>query len=51
MSKQFNAFAMAQQQFDAVADLAERKEVYTRDAAYMIAIERVANACRLRGWA
>ena len=36
--------------FHAVADLAARKEVYMRDAAYMIAIERVANACRLRGW-
>ncbi|MBI5478860.1 MAG: Glu/Leu/Phe/Val dehydrogenase [Deltaproteobacteria bacterium] len=37
--------------FHAVADLAQRKEVYMRDAAYMIAIERVANACHLRGWA
>jgi len=37
--------------FHAVADLAQRKEVYMRDAAYMIAIERVATACHLRGWA
>jgi glutamate dehydrogenase (NAD(P)+) len=36
--------------FHAVADLAEQKKVYMRDAAYMIAIERVANACKLRGW-
>jgi glutamate dehydrogenase len=36
--------------FHAVADLAEQKKVYMRDAAYMIAIERVAHACKLRGW-
>ncbi|MBN1434977.1 Glu/Leu/Phe/Val dehydrogenase [Candidatus Fermentibacterales bacterium] len=35
--------------FHAVADLAERRNVYMRDAAYMIAIERVATAARLRG--
>ncbi len=32
-----------------VADLAKEKAVFTRDAAYMIAIQRVALACRLRG--
>ncbi len=36
--------------FKAVSDLARRKNVYMRDAAYMIAISRVAEACRLRGW-
>ncbi len=36
--------------FHAVADLAEQTGEYTRDAAYMIAIQRVATACRLRGW-
>lgn len=32
-----------------VADLTKEKAVFTRDAAYMIAIQRVALACRLRG--
>jgi glutamate dehydrogenase len=36
--------------FHAVADLADEKRVYMRDAAYMIAIDRVARAARLRGW-
>jgi glutamate dehydrogenase len=36
--------------FKAVSDLARRKNVYMREAAYMIAISRVAEACRLRGW-
>ena len=36
--------------FHAVADLADEKNVYTRDAAYMIAIDRVASASKLRGW-
>jgi len=36
--------------FHAVADLAQERKVYMRDAAYMIAIDRVATACRLRGW-
>jgi glutamate dehydrogenase (NAD(P)+) len=35
--------------FNAMADLAEQRKVYMRDAAYMIAIERVANAARMRG--
>jgi len=35
--------------FHAVADLAEKRGVYMRDAAYMIAIERVAQASKLRG--
>lgn len=37
--------------FHAVADLAEETGEYMRSAAYMIAIQRVATACRLRGWA
>jgi len=37
--------------FHAVADLAEESSEYMRDAAYMIAIQRVATACHLRGWA
>ena len=36
--------------FHAVAELAASKKLYTRDAAYVIAINRVASACRLRGW-
>ena len=36
--------------FKAVSDLARKKNVTMRDAAYMIAISRVADACRLRGW-
>ncbi len=35
--------------FHAVADLAESQSVYMRDAAYMIAIDRVANAATVRG--
>ena len=37
--------------FKAVSDLSRTKKVYMRDAAYMIAISRVAQACHLRGWA
>jgi len=37
--------------FNAVADLAAETGEYMRDAAYMIAIQRVATACHLRGWA
>jgi glutamate dehydrogenase (NAD(P)+) len=37
--------------FHAVADLAEESGEFMRDAAYMIAIQRVATACHLRGWA
>ena len=36
--------------FLAVSDLAEREQLYMRDAAYVIAIDRVARACRDRGW-
>jgi len=37
--------------FHAVADLSEQAGEYMRDAAYMIAIQRVATAAHLRGWA
>jgi len=36
--------------FHAVSDLARREKMFMRDAAYAIAIERVAKACRDRGW-
>ncbi|MCX6584879.1 MAG: Glu/Leu/Phe/Val dehydrogenase [Candidatus Aminicenantes bacterium] len=36
--------------FIAVSDLARKKKLYMRDAAYVIAIDRVAQACKGRGW-
>ena len=36
--------------FKATSELARTKKIYMRDAAYRIAIERVANACHQRGW-
>jgi len=36
--------------FIAVSELAKRKKLYMRDAAYVIAIDRVAQACKGRGW-
>jgi len=36
--------------FRGVYDLAQAKNLYMRDAAYAIAIERVAKAVKLRGW-
>lgn len=36
--------------FDAVYDLSQEEKVTMRDAAYMIAVDRVANSVRLRGW-
>jgi glutamate dehydrogenase (NAD(P)+) len=36
--------------FRAVYDLAKQDNLYMRDAAYVIAIKRVANAVKLRGW-
>jgi glutamate dehydrogenase len=36
--------------FLAVSDLAKTRKMYMRDAAYVIAIDRVAKACRDRGW-
>ncbi len=36
--------------FYKVMDLANRKNIPLSDAAYMIAINRVADACKIRGW-
>lgn len=36
--------------FIAVSDLARKKNLYMRDAAYAISISRVAQACKDRGW-
>ncbi|HTS03781.1 MAG TPA: Glu/Leu/Phe/Val dehydrogenase [Thermoanaerobaculia bacterium] len=36
--------------FHDVADLAASRKIYMRDAAYVIAVSRVAKACRERGW-
>jgi glutamate dehydrogenase (NAD(P)+) len=36
--------------FRAVYDLAKERDIYMRDAAYMIAIDRVQKAVKLRGW-
>lgn len=36
--------------YEGVYDLAKEKNVYMRDAAYMIAVQRVETSCKLRGW-
>ncbi len=36
--------------FISVSDLARKRNMYMRDAAYAIAIDRVAQACQDRGW-
>ena len=36
--------------FSAVSELARQQKLYMRDAAYVIAVSRVAEACRMRGW-
>ena len=36
--------------FHDVAELAKKRKLYMRDAAYVIAVSRVAKACRDRGW-
>jgi len=36
--------------FLAVSELARKKKLLMRDAAYVIAVNRVASACRDRGW-
>ncbi len=36
--------------FLAVSELARKQKLYMRDAAYVIAINRVAQACQDRGW-
>lgn len=36
--------------FLAVSDLAKKQKIYMRDAAYVIAVSRVAQGCKDRGW-
>ncbi len=36
--------------FNAVSELARKEKLYMRDAAYVIAVNRVAKACQDRGW-
>jgi len=36
--------------FSAVSELARKRKLFMRDAAYVIAVSRVAQACRDRGW-
>lgn len=36
--------------FKAVSELARKQNLYMRDAAYVISIQRVAKACKDRGW-
>lgn len=36
--------------YHAVSNLARNREVYMRDAAYMISVSRVAEASKMRGW-
>jgi glutamate dehydrogenase len=36
--------------FQAVSELARKRKLYMRDAAYVISVSRVANACKDRGW-
>lgn len=36
--------------FNDVSSLARKKKIFIRDAAYVIAIDRVAEACKDRGW-
>jgi glutamate dehydrogenase len=38
------------QAFHGVLEMSEKEKVYTRDAAYMVAIARVVKAMELRGW-
>jgi len=36
--------------FAAVSELARKQNLYMRDSAYVIAVNRVARACHDRGW-
>jgi glutamate dehydrogenase (NAD(P)+) len=36
--------------YQAISELARKRKLYMRDAAYVVAINRVAQACRERGW-
>lgn len=37
--------------FHGVLEMSQKEGVYMRDAAYMVAIDRVVKAMQLRGWA
>ena len=36
--------------YQSISELAAKQKIYMRDAAYVVAINRVADACRDRGW-
>jgi len=36
--------------FSAVYEMAQKRKLFMRDAAYVISVARVAEACRMRGW-
>ncbi len=36
--------------YHSISDVARKRKIYMRDAAYVVAIDRVAAACRDRGW-
>ncbi len=36
--------------YKSISEMAQRQKIYMRDAAYVVAINRVAAACRDRGW-
>ncbi len=36
--------------FVAVSELASKQNLYMRDAAYIISVSKVVEACRARGW-
>jgi len=36
--------------FKAVYDMAKKSRIHNRSAAYMVAVSRVAEACKIRGW-
>ena len=38
------------QAFHAVLDMSVKEDVFMRDAAYMVAIDKVVKAMQLRGW-
>jgi glutamate dehydrogenase len=38
------------QAFHGVLEMSEKEKVHMRDAAYMVAIDRVVKAMELRGW-
>ena len=42
--------SLLQKTFGDVYERAERERMSLRDAAYLIAVDRVARACRERGW-